>query len=95
MKQMRLLFSNEVELEDNKKMKLDYILTEVSGMGSTKPYYGIHITKCQDDMIEADEINGISYSKEKVVSMIEKLYKYEVTPISMVEIIDDLVTLES
>ncbi len=94
MKKVELLFSNEVVLEDFRKMKLDYSLTENYPEGEkTEPYYGIHITKYLGEAVEADEVCGISYSKDRVISMIRKLFQFEVTPVSMVEIIDDLVSI--
>ncbi len=94
MKKRELLYSNEVVLEDFRKMKLDYSLTEnYSEEERTEPYYGIHIAKYLGDAVEADEVCGISYSKDKVISMIQKLFQFEVTPVSMVEIIDDLVSI--
>lgn len=93
MKQLQLLFSNEVLLEDARVMKLDYSLTErVFETNQDTPFYGVKITKRLDDIVEADEITGISTSKDVVVSIIKKLCQHEVTPISMVEIVDDLVT---
>lgn len=94
MKKMELLFSNEIVLEDSRRMKLDYSLTENCPEGeSSEPYYGIHITKYLGEAVEADEVSGVSYSKDRVISMLRKLFQFEVTPISMVEIIDDLVTI--
>lgn len=94
MKKMELLFSNEVILEDSRKMKLDYSLTEnCQEEEDSEPYYGIRITKYLGESVEADEVRGISYSKDTVISMIRKLFQFEVTPVSMVEIIDDLVTI--
>lgn len=94
MKGMELLFSNEVQLEDSRFMKLDYSLTEsYPEEDSTEPYYGIHIARYLEEEVETDEVRGISYCKDTVISMIQKLSQYEVTPISMIEIIDDLVTL--
>jgi hypothetical protein len=95
MKQIFLLFSNEVMLEDERKMKLDYSLTEkYSEDEKADPYYGIQIAKYLDDIIETEEIIGISYSKESVISIIKKLHQFEVTPISMLEIVDELVSTE-
>lgn len=94
MKKLELLFSNEVILEDCRKMKLDYSLTEnYPEEESSEPYYGINITKYLGGAVEADEVGGISYSKDSVISILKKLFQYEVTPISMVEIIDELVTI--
>jgi hypothetical protein len=93
MGKLELLFSNEVTLEDQRKMKLDYSLTESCAGESVEPYYGIQIRKYLDDVTESDEVSGISYCKDTVVSIIRKLFQYEVTPISMAEIIDELVTV--
>jgi hypothetical protein len=93
MKQVYLLFSNEVKLEDERKMKLDYSLTEkYSESDQNAPYYGIQIAKYLDDTVEKEEVTGISYCKDAVVDIIRKLLQFEVTPISMVEIVDELVT---
>lgn len=95
MKQLYLLFSDEVILEDDRRMKLDYSLTEkYSETDQTTPFYGIHIDKYLDDSVESEEITGISYSKDTVVSILKKLHQHTVTPISMVEIVDELVTAE-
>ncbi|MBE5967459.1 MAG: hypothetical protein E7255_10955 [Lachnospiraceae bacterium] len=93
MKQLQLLFSNEVCLEDERKMQLDYCLTaDYAQAGQPVPYYGIRITKHFENLEETEEVCGISYSKERVMSMIKKLFQYEVTPIHLVEIVDDFVT---
>ncbi len=89
----QVLFSNEVLLEDARVMKLDYCLTEnFADAEQCDPYYGVKITKYLDNLMESDEIKGISSSREAVVSVIKKLCQFEVTPISMVEIVDELVT---
>jgi hypothetical protein len=88
-----VLFTNEVELEDERVMKLDYCLTERISKSDQAPYYGVSITKVLDNLTESDEISGISTSKECVISIIKKLCQFEVTPVSMVEVVDELVTL--
>lgn len=94
MEKIRLLFSNEVTLNDNRSMRLEYNVTENHESDSDKPYYGIQIIKCLDNNLEKEEIRGISYSKDKVESITRILFQNVVTPISMVEIVDDLITLE-
>ena len=92
----QLLFSNEVTLEDERVMKLDYCLTErISEFNKKLPYYGIRITKYLDSVTETDEIAGISSSKDHVISILKELCQYQVTPISMAEIVDELVTLRA
>lgn len=92
MKKLQLLFSNEIILENTDKMKLDYNLTEKTSEDCDGSVYGIQITKYHKENIETEEINNISYSKDVVVSIVHKLYHYEVTPISMVDIVDDLLS---
>jgi hypothetical protein len=93
MKQVYLMYSNEVKLEDERRMKLDYSLTEkYAETDQNTPYYGIQVAKYLDDTVEKEEVTGISYSKDTVVAIIKKLLQFEVTPISMVEIVDELIT---
>ena len=93
MKQLQVLFSNEVALEEDRKMRLDYFLTEgYLKSDVNEPYYGIRITKNLDNLEEFEEVSGISCSKEIVLSMIKKFSMNVVTPIHLVEIVDDLVT---
>lgn len=94
MKEMSLLYSNEITLENERKMKLRYFLIERVLPAEQKPIYGVKIEKYLDGAVESDEVTGVSDSKEIVLSIIKKLFQYEVTPISMVEIIDDMITLE-
>ena len=95
MKKMSMLFSNEVTLEDNRIMRLEYNITENRNSDTDEPYYGIQIAKYLDGKKEIEEIEGISYSKDKVEAIAKILYRNTVTPISMVEIVDDLITLEA
>lgn len=95
MKNKELLFINEVTLENDRKMKLEYSIIESLESENGKPYYGIQIVKYIDGSTETEEIDGISYSRNKVESITRILYQNIVTPISMVEIVDDLITLEA
>lgn len=93
MKQVQLLFSNRVILEDTKSMQLDYsIMESVSEEDHVTPYYGVKISKFLGETVEVDEVAGISTSRESVVMVLKKLFQFEVTPISMVEIVDELMT---
>lgn len=93
MSQVTLLFSNEVVLEDERVMKLDYSLIEKASEADPETsYYGVKVTKHLGNQIEMDEIPAISDSKGFVVSIIKKLCLFEVTPISMIEIVDGLFT---
>jgi hypothetical protein len=91
MEQMQLFFTNKVKLDEVRVMKLDYSLIERKSE-LNQPYFGVRVTKMLEDSIESDEIPGISASREGAIAILEKLFQYEVTPISMVEIVDELVT---
>lgn len=94
MKQVELLFSNQVKLDDGHDIVLDYYLTEmISEADLVTPYFGVGITKKSGTISETDEVCGLSASKETAVWILEKLYQHQVTPISLVEILDELVTL--
>lgn len=94
MKEAKVLFSNDVLLENEKVMKLDYSLIESVSETDRSPYYGVRVTKYLEGQIETDEVVGLSSSREKVVGILKKLCKYEVTPISLVEILDCIQTME-
>jgi len=94
MKEAKVLFSNYVLLENEKVMKLDYSLIESISETDKSPYYGVRVTKYLDGQIETDEVAGLSASREKVVGILKKLCEYEVTPISLVEILDCIQTME-
>ena len=92
MDSLNLLFSKQIWLEDKRSMILKYFLIEKIQETNVLPLYGVQISKYDGDTIESDDVNGISHSKETVISIIKRLFQHEVTPISMVEIIDDFVT---
>lgn len=93
MKKENLYFRNEVLLLDGRKMRLDYSMTECQDEADrSKPYYGIKITKYLEGDTETDEVCGVSYSKNIVSDMLRKMYDNKVTPISLVEILDDMIT---
>ncbi len=94
MKQVKLLFSSQVMLDDEQEMALDYFLTEmISEADLVTPYYGVGITKNSGALTETDEVCGLSASKEIAVWILEKLYLNQVTPISLAEVLDELMTL--
>ncbi len=94
MKQVKLLFSSKVKLEDEREMALDYFLTEmISEADRVTPYFGVGIIKQSGAITETEEICGVSASKETAIGILEKLYRYQVTPMSLAEAVDELVTL--
>lgn len=95
MKEAKVLFSKEILLENDCVMKLDYSLVENHPENRLQcSFYGVRITKYLNGQIEEDEVEGLSISKDRVVRILDKLCRYEVTPISLVDVLDDLQTLE-
>lgn len=89
----QVLYRNEVMLDDDRVMKLEYGLIEkISDEDQKSHYYGISVTKQLEGNEETEKIDGVSLSKDIVISMIKKLCRFEVTPISMIEIVDELIT---
>jgi hypothetical protein len=94
MKQVQLLFSSQVTLEDTRSMQLDYCLTEsISEEDKMTPFYGIKISKYLEGTVENEEVAGVSTSRDSVETILKKLFQFEVTPISMIEVVDELVTM--
>lgn len=94
MKKLHLVGTQVLELESNKTMNLRYYLTEChKADNSAVQYYGVQIEKKEEaDSPEVEWVDYISSSKDIVLNMVEKLAKHTVTPISMVTIVDDIVT---
>lgn len=94
MKHKILKGKKTITLEDNRTMDLEYYLLENStDIGKDKALYGVKITKTIGDYIESEEVDAISYSKEFVEQMIQQLMDNDVTPISMIEIVDEMITV--
>lgn len=93
MKKVKLQHTKNLVLENNEEIILKYYLVQRTLLDPERELYGIQIDKQQGDYTECEIVEGISYSEEDILAMIEKLYINDVTPISMIPIIDDLVTL--
>ncbi len=80
-------------LEDNKEVQLDYYLVEdYKDRGQDISLYGIKIIKHLENCLEAEYTDPISYSRDIVKEMVHKLWHNGVTIVSMIEIVDDLVS---
>ena len=87
----------EVELEQ-RKLYLEYFLTEVKIYETKKEpnVFGVKIinkvVKDNEETYEVDTVLKISYSKEFVLKIINKLISNSITPVCLAEIIDDMIT---
>jgi hypothetical protein len=92
-KQLYLEGKKRENLDVNKWMELEYYLTKDTIVTSSElVVYGISIMKRQEQDIEMEETGGVSESEELVKNMIQSLLKASVTPMSMLEVVDDMVT---
>lgn len=80
-------------LENNKELKLDYYLVEEQKSNEQNALlYGIKIVQHMENNSESEYTDPISYSKDLVKGMVHKLWYYDVTLTSMLEIVDDMVS---
>lgn len=95
MKRIDLIGERNVELEDQREMVLNYYLIEKPSKanGDMNYLYGIKIEKQFGGIVESEEVEAISYSKEVVLQLINTLMECTVTPMTLVEVVDDLITL--
>ncbi len=93
MEKLFLEGTKKIVLEDNNELVFDYYLVEESrSQTEHEKLYGIKIFQHMKDHLLVEYSEPISYSKETVKDMIHKLWKNEVTLVTMLEIVDDLVS---
>lgn len=93
MKQLYLEGRKHVKAETSGWMKLEYYLTQEHNEEWTDAtVYGMSIVKKTHHLIEMEETGGLSNSKEMVLSMLHKLIACTVTPMVLLEVVDDLAT---
>jgi hypothetical protein len=93
MKKLYLEGTKTLIMEDNKEVKLDYFLVEeCKDRGQQVLLYGIKIVKHLESYLETEYTEPISYSRDDVKNMVHKLWKNEVTLVSMLEIVDDMIS---
>ena len=95
MKQIDLIGERIVELEDQREMVLKYFIIEEpsKAKGDMDYLYGIKIEKQFGGIVESEEVEALSYLKEVVLQLINTLMECTVTPMTLVEVVDELITL--
>lgn len=94
---MLLVNNKKVELE-NKELSIDYFLTETKQFykDKIKSVYGIKVISKvitrNETYYEVESVINISYSKKLVLKLLDQLAKHIVTPVCLIEIIDELMT---
>lgn len=93
MKKLYLEGTRTLVLEDNKELKLDYYLVEDhKDFGSQALLYGVKIVEHLENCLQSEYSDPLSYSRDYVQNIVHKLWYNEVTLVSMLEIVDDLVS---
>lgn len=100
MKKDCLMGTKEIRDCNNDKIKLEYyLMANKSNFVENETLYGIQIVKYKNPEREIEKeveaIKGLSYSKKLVEQMITCLMDNTVTPMSMLEIVDDYFTRET
>lgn len=97
-----LIETRRVRLENEEEITLDYYLTdtmrqsddegkcidEVNLLGDDTNLYGVKLVK-NGTTYEEDEILGVTLDEKMARKLLEVLAQNEVTPISLVDVVDD------
>ncbi len=100
-----LMETRRVKLENEEEIKLEYYLINstrsidgegkcIDGenlVGEETNLYGIKLVK-EGTSYEEDEITGVTLSEEVALDLIKVLADNTVTPVSLVEVVDDWTT---
>ena len=95
MNKVVLVESTKAKTEDGLELILAYYITEEICKMTKRYMYGIKVVCDKNGILESDSTGSISYSREDVIKMCRILVNQQVTPISLVEIVDELITLKS
>lgn len=99
MKKMQLTGSIVVENQVKEPIYLDYYLVESYAKEREYPLFGILIEKAivnegQKKIVETNLTEGISFSGEMVLQMLELLKHHAITPMCADEVIDEWMTVQ-
>lgn len=97
MREIILTGENYFQNEEGKKYLLKYyIVKELKNIGIKKPLFGVAIYKyditTNEKFIEKEESTAISLSFAIVKKMTEQLMHFKITPVCLLEILDDLIS---
>lgn len=92
MAECKLIGKRIISIVPEREMVLEYFMLEEFYETSQSATYGAKIRKVEDGHEETESIMGITSSKEVITDLINLLLENVVTPITMVEIVDDFVT---
>ncbi|OGO84868.1 MAG: hypothetical protein A2Y24_08810 [Clostridiales bacterium GWE2_32_10] len=86
----KIFFGDKKLLSEGQNFSLNYYLTKICG--NNKLIYGIAIEKLHNDFIlEREVVSNVSDNYSTVREIITKMIKYAVTPMTMIDILDDII----
>ena len=94
MNSLYLKGTKKLQLENHHEILLSYYLMEWRKKEDKKTLYGIQIEKKDGENIETENSGCLSYSQDFVLQLIHKMMENTVTPITMLYVIDDVITEE-
>lgn len=78
--------------EDEHSFKLNYFLTQKQSEDLGATIYGVAVTKEASGIFEEEVVDDLSYLQQDAEEILITLANNLVTPLSLVEIVDELVT---
>lgn len=86
-----LMKTREIEYDNqngSKSALIEYYILENDADG--EKIYGIEVGKKSDDSFENEMVKGVSTSKSAIMKIINLLFENEVTPVSLIYVLDDI-----
>lgn len=88
-----LTFCKKIIDETGQEHLLYYWLLKKKAKGTEDDIYGIEITKYrQEQLIEKEQIESLSTSESRVVELIQKMARGNVTPMTLLPLADDFLS---
>ncbi len=78
--------------EDKHIFKLNYFLTQKQNEETNKSVFGVAVTKEASGVFEEEIVDNLFYQQQEAEVILATLANNLVTPICLVEIVDELVT---
>lgn len=88
-----LTFCKKIIDETGQEHLLYYWLLKKKGKGTEDAIYGIEITKYkQEQLVEKEQIASLSTSESRVIELIQKMARGNVTPMTLLPLADDFLS---
>ena len=88
-----LTFCKKIIDETGQEHLLYYWLLRKKGKGAEDAVYGIEITKYKEEqLVEKEQIASLSTSESRVIELIQKMARGNVTPMTLLPLADDFLS---